>query len=62
MPIQENALNSALAEALSEHDLHATPEQTHANTDSERCDVQVRRKYDDRYFTAGDSPSRWSRA
>lgn len=52
MPIQENALNSALAEALSEHDLHATPEQTHANTGSERCDVQVRRKYNDRYFTA----------
>lgn len=48
MPIQENALNSALADALSEHDLHATPEQTHANTGSERCDVQVRRNYDDR--------------
>lgn len=52
MPIQENALNSALAEALSEHDLHATPEQTHANTGAERCDVQVRRKHGDRYFTA----------
>lgn len=52
MPIQENALNSALAEALSEHDLNATPEQTHANTGAERCDVQVRRNYDDRYFTA----------
>ena len=52
MPIQENALNSALAEALSEHDLHATPEQTHANTGAERCDVQVRRQHGDRYFTA----------
>ena len=52
MPIHENALNSALADALSEHDLHATPGQTHANTGADRCDVQVRRKHGDRYFTA----------
>ena len=52
MPIQENALNSALAEALATHDLHATPEQTHAKTGAKRCDVQIRHKYGDRYFTA----------
>ena len=52
MPIQENALNSALAEALSAHDLHATPEQTRAKTGAKRCDVQIRRRHGDRYFTA----------
>ena len=52
MPIQENALNSALAEALSAHDLHATPEQTRAETGAKRCDVQIRRRHGDRYFTA----------
>ena len=52
MPIQENALNSALAEALSEHDLHATPEQTRAKTGAKRCDIQIRRKHGDRYYTA----------
>ena len=52
MPIQENALNSALAEALAVYDLHATPEQTRAKTGAKRCDVQIRRKYGDRYFTA----------
>ena len=52
MPIQENALNSALAEALSAHDLHATPEQTHVKTGAKRCDVQIRRRHGDRYFTA----------
>jgi len=52
MPIQENALNSALADALCDHDLHATPEQTHANAGAKRCDVKVRRKHGDRYFTA----------
>ena len=52
MPIQENALNSALAEALSAHDLHATPEQTHARTGAKRCDVQIRRRHGDSYFTA----------
>ena len=52
MPIQENALNSALAEALAAYDLHATPEQTRAKTGAKRCDVQIRRKHGDRYFTA----------
>lgn len=52
MPIQENALNSALAEALSAHDLHATPEQTRVKTGAKRCDVQIRRRHGDRYFTA----------
>ena len=52
MPIQENALNSALAEALSVHDLHATPEQTRVKTGAKRCDVQIRRRYGDNYFTA----------
>ena len=52
MPIQENALNSALAEALSAHDLHATPEQTRLQTGAKRCDVQIRRRHGDRYFTA----------
>ena len=52
MPIQENALNSALAEALSAYDLHATPEQTRVQTGGKRCDVQIRRRHGDRYFTA----------
>ena len=52
MPIQENALNSALAEALSAYDLHATPEQTRVKSGAKRCDVQIRRRHGDRYFTA----------
>ncbi len=52
MPIQENALNSALAEALSALDLHATPEQTRVKSGGKRCDVQIRRRHGDRYFTA----------
>ena len=53
MPIQENALNSALAEALSaSHDLHATPEQTRRKTGAKRCDLQIRRRHGDRYYTA----------
>ena len=52
MAIQENALNSALAEALSAYDLHATPEQTRLRTGAKRCDVQIRQKYGDRYYTA----------
>ena len=53
MPIQENALNSAFAEALSAaHDLHATPEQTRRKTGAKRCDVQIRRRHGDRYYTA----------
>ncbi|MXY15257.1 MAG: hypothetical protein F4Y53_06230 [Proteobacteria bacterium] len=52
MPIQENALNSALAEALATHDVHAVPEQTRRKTGAKRCDVQIRLKHGDRYFTA----------
>ena len=52
MPIQENALNSALAAALAAHELHATPEQTRVKTGGKRCDVQIRRRHGDRYFTA----------
>ena len=52
MPIQENALNSALAEALSSYGIHATPEQTRVKTGAKRCDVQIRHKHGDRYFTA----------
>ncbi|MCY3823626.1 MAG: N-6 DNA methylase [Nitrospinae bacterium] len=52
MPIQENALNSALAEALSAHDLHTSPEQTRVTSGAKRCDVQIRRLHGDRYFTA----------
>ena len=52
MPIQENALNSALAEALSALNLHATPEQTRVKTGAKRCDVRIRHRHGDRYFTA----------
>ncbi|MCY3879120.1 MAG: hypothetical protein OXF74_08070 [Rhodobacteraceae bacterium] len=52
MPIQENALNSALAAALATHNFHATPEQTRARTGGKHCDVQIRRQHGDRYFTA----------
>ena len=52
MPINENAVNAALAEALSAHNLHATPEQTRTRTGMKRCDVQVRRNHGDRYYTA----------
>lgn len=55
VPIQENAINSALAEALSGLDapeFHATPEQTRQATGAKRCDVQVRRNHKDRYYTA----------
>ncbi len=52
MPISEPALNSALADALSDHDVHATPEQTRPGTARKRCDVEIRRKHGDRYYTA----------
>jgi len=52
LPIQENALNSALAEALSVHNVHATAEQTRKGTGPKRCDVQIRRRFGDRYYTA----------
>ena len=52
MPIQENAINAALAEALSNHGVHATPEQTRASSGSKRCDIQIRSQHDSSYFTA----------
>ena len=52
MAIQENALNSSLAEALSAHNLHAIPEETNVKSGNKRCDVQIRQRYDDRYYTA----------
>ena len=52
MPINENAVNAALAGALSGHRIHATPEQTRTRTGLKRCDVQIRRKHGDRYYTA----------
>ncbi len=52
MAILETALNSALAEVLSSHGFHATPEQTRTGTGAKRCDIQIRREYGDRYYTA----------
>ncbi len=53
MPIQENALNAALAEALAAHpDLTATPEETRARTGAKRCDIQVRSRGAGGYYTA----------
>ena len=55
MPIEEKALNSSLAEALSElpnRSLHAVPELTRKSSGNKRCDVRVYRKYGDRYFAA----------
>lgn len=52
MPINENAINAALAEALSSLGLHATPEETRTQTGAKRCDVQIRNRHDDRYYTA----------
>ena len=52
MPINENAINASLAGALSAYRLHATPEQTRARTGAKRCDIQIRRKYGDRYYSA----------
>ena len=55
MPIEEKALNSSLAEALSElpgRSLHAVPELTRISSGKKRCDVRVYRKHGDRYFTA----------
>lgn len=52
MPINENAINAALAEALSSLGLHATPELTRRRTGAKRCDVQIRDRHGDRYYTA----------
>ncbi len=52
MPINENAINAGLASALSAFHLHAIPEQTRARTGAKRCDIQIRRKHSDRYYTA----------
>ena len=48
MPIEEKAINSALADALTTHgNQHATPEATHAGSAGKRCDVQVRTRHGD---------------
>jgi len=52
VPIQENALNSALAESLSALDFHATAEETRKATGAKRCDIQIRRRHGDRRCTA----------
>ena len=52
MPIQENALNSALASAILSFDMNAIPEQTQIGYGSKRCDVQIRDQHSDQYFTA----------
>ena len=52
MPIQENALNSALAQAISEIGFFAVPEETRKSTGAKRCDVQVRQKSTDNHYTA----------
>ncbi len=52
MPIQENALNSALASAISSFNMKAIPEETRKGHGTKRCDVQIRRQHNDPYFTA----------
>lgn len=52
MPIREEALNAALAEALKSRGIHATPEQTRRATGRERCDVQARDRQEDHCYTA----------
>ena len=52
MPINETAINAALAGALSAYHLDATPEHTRAATGAKRCDAQIRHKHGDRYYTA----------
>ena len=55
MPIEEKALNSALADAISQlpnQPMHAVPEMTRKSSGQKRCDVQVYRQHGDRYFTA----------
>ena len=41
-----------MADALSDHDVHATPEQTRPKTAGKRCDVEIRHQHGDRYYTA----------
>ena len=52
MPINENAINATLAEVLSEHNLYAVPEQTTNRSGSKRCDIRIKRKHSDRFYTA----------
>lgn len=52
MPIQENALNSALASTISSFDMNAIPEETRKGHGTKRCDVQIRDRHNDQYFTA----------
>lgn len=54
MPIREEALNAALAEALRSLGVHATPEQTRRATGRKRCDVEVRNQQEDHYYTAAE--------
>jgi len=53
VPIQENALNSALAESLAALDFHATAEETRKATGAKRCDVWIRRRHGDRHWHGG---------
>ena len=52
MPIQENALNSALASAILSVGMNAIPEETRKGHGTKRCDVQIRDQHNDPYFTA----------
>ena len=52
MPINENAINAALAEVLSDRNLNAVPEQTTNRSGPKRCDIRIKRKHSDRYYTA----------
>ena len=53
MPIEEKAIIGALAEVLSARpDVHATAELTRRRTGGKRCDVEIRRKHNDRHYTA----------
>ena len=52
MPIQENAINAALAAVLSGYGVHATPENTNITSGLKRCDIRIRDQHDSLYFTA----------
>ena len=53
MPVEEKTINGALAEVLSARQgVHAIAERTTRRTGGKRCDVEIRRKHDDRYYTA----------
>ena len=53
MPVEEKAINGALAEVVNARQgVHAITERTTRRTGGKRCDVEIRRKHDDRYYTA----------